>query len=287
MPRPTFLESSMDASQHYVYLYRDMLGNPIYVGYGRHARRSSAHIGTRAHNARLTTMLRQGFTLEVSGPFGSEQVARAVETALISALMRGNMLANKNEGRHSWRFRPLGVPQRFVDRLDMPVLCTHELGQVCQRFNGVIFVMISDQQLSDGRPGDVLANFPSDIEVASRMERWWQLAGRARRDWVSNPGESPGILVALGGTGDFRIVIASLEIDKNGWGDAVNKRVDGLVTVPHAPQLRALDSAKLRGRKIDTALELKFGSLRHQQFILFDRYGNWVAGGNKSLRAKK
>ena len=273
--------------EHYVYLYRNKQGNPIYVGYGRYASRSSAHLGCHAHNAELTKRLDRGYTLEIAGPFGNKKTAMAVETSLISALSPSGMLANINCGHRGWRFRAMGMPPKFINRIDEKMLGLEELHNLCAKTNGILFVIINDKQLADGRDGNVLANTPSDTKIAERMDRWWQLYGFAKRNWVPHPEKSPGLLVALGGTGDFRLVVGSLAIDQTGWKGAVEGRErGGLLTVPHFKKLEQLDAQRLRGRMLDPSTKLRFGALRHQSFILLNAHGQWVAGGNKSLRSK-
>jgi hypothetical protein len=269
--------------EHYVYLYRNLAADPIYVGYGKKAKRSMSHVSPSGHNPDLTRELAKGYTLEISGPFGNELTARAVETALISALSRTTVLTNKNRGPTKWRFRPLGVPAKFVDRLDLPALTRKDLASVAASTNGIIFVIINDKDFEDGRQGDPLTNLPTDADLAKRMDRWWQLRLHADK-WGSNSNQSPGLLVAVGGTPSYRLIIGSLFIDKKKWSHSLNNVLPhGLLIVPHSTRLCNLDAMKIRGRRLDASTNLKFGSLRHQSFILHDDKGNHVGGGNKTL----
>src|SRR5262245_4855336 len=100
-------------AEHYVYLYRDKQGTVKYVGYGRGSSRAISHTNI-SHNSRLKTFLdKKNYTLEIAGPFDSKPIGTALETALISALKPEY---NVVQGSTRYRFRPLGVPQRFVAR---------------------------------------------------------------------------------------------------------------------------------------------------------------------------
>jgi len=127
----------IDTNQHYVYLYRNKSGKPLYVGYGARAVHSAAHLTGHAHNKRLTQALAGGkYLLEISSPFADEQRARAVETALISAYRHEPTLCNINKGHDAWRFRSLGVPDEFVRRVDTAPLGRGDLERLAQRARG-------------------------------------------------------------------------------------------------------------------------------------------------------
>ncbi|MGK5060327.1 hypothetical protein ACQ4WY_25675 [Janthinobacterium sp. LB2P49] len=273
-----------NTNQHYVYFYRTKAGKPLYIGYGLRAVRSAAHLTDRAHNKKLTDALLDGnYTLEIAGPFGDEQRARAVETALISAYQLESTLCNINKGHDAWRFRSLGVPNAFVHRVDSLPLNREEWVKLAKRAGGIVVVNINDCDLEDGRAGDLLANIRSDIEIANRVDRYWQLKGFAIREWVKAPTFSPGLLVGVSGRGALRMVIASIRIDRSGWGDAVAEaRRHGLLRIPHdAENLGELDYLKLRGRRIDPAAGQRFGRLRHELFIILDKNGEVILGGKK------
>lgn len=272
----------LDTNQHYVYLYRNKSGKPLYVGYGARAVRSAAHLTEHAHNQQLTLALAAGsYTLEIAGPFGDEQRARAVETALISSYRLEQTLCNVNKGHDAWRFRSLGVPNAFVRRVDKSPLTRDEWGRLAQRAGGLVIVNINDCDLGDGRPGDLLANVPTDSVLAQRIDRYWQLRGHALRQWVDQPENSPGLLIGVSGRGALRMVIASLRINRRGWGAAVAAaKPPGLLIVPHDAALGMLDCYQLRGRRIDPA-GLQFGRLRHELFIVMNGAGQIVKGGKK------
>jgi excinuclease UvrABC nuclease subunit len=99
---------------HFVYIYRDLRGRVLYVGYGANSGRGASH-QSGSHNPELDAYLRtSAYRAEISGPFGSEEMGRAVETALISAL---DPRFNRAEGATKHRFRPLGVPENFSERI--------------------------------------------------------------------------------------------------------------------------------------------------------------------------
>jgi len=60
-------------------------------------------------------------------------------------------------------------------------------------------------------------------------------------------GEQPGLLVAVSGRGAMRMVIASLRINPNGWGNSVvGVQSPGLICILHnANALRNLDYYQL------------------------------------------
>lgn len=275
--------------KHYVYLYRTKTGKPLYVGYGASVKRSSAHLGKRAHNKQLSQALRQhpNYTLEISGPFGDEHSARAVETALISAYKSEVTLCNVNKGHHAWRFRRLGVPDKLAQRLDKPALNASALKSLAQRAGGLILVSINDRDLGDGRPGDLLANLPSDALIAERVDRYWQLLGYASRTWRDTPANSPGLLVGVSGSGGARMVVASIQIDRWGWAKSINASgKGGLLCIPHDNnKLGGLDRYQIRGRRIDVGAGVEFGRFRHETFIVLDDTGKVVKGGRKGVVA--
>lgn len=277
--------SASNINQHYVYIYRTKSGKPLYVGYGASVVRSAAHLSKQAHNKKLSAALRQhpDYTLEIAGPFGDEHRARAVEIALISAYRNEPTLCNDNKGHLAWRFRPLGVPNAFVQRVDQPALGNDDLCALARRARGLIVVNINDRDLGDGRAGDLLAHIPDDARIAERVDRWWQLRGHALRTWRDMPADSPGLLLGVSGRGALRMVIASLEIDRSGWGEAIDAgKHSGLLRIPHdTANLRQLDRYQIRGRRIDIGAGLEFGRFRHETFIVMDASGSTVKGGRK------
>ncbi len=157
---------------HFVYLYRDKAGRPMYVGYGKDARRALFHV-SGSHNILLNAFLESGaYDLSIAGPFGTEEMGRAVETVLISALRPE---FNVNPGPSKWKFRPIGVPGKFIHRPALPPLTRGDLVRVMDErgYALMLFVYLNDQDFSDGRLGYDIANPPSDSDVYIRMKEWW------------------------------------------------------------------------------------------------------------------
>jgi hypothetical protein len=274
-------------SRHYAYVYRSNSGKPLYVGYGASAVRSAAHLGNQAHNQELTAALKNGnYTLDIAGPFGDEQRAKAVETALISVFRLEPTLCNANKGHTSWRFRSLGVPNEFARRVDKAALDREASRTLAKRAGGIIVVNINYCDLGDGRRGDLLANVSSNAQLRQRIDRFWQRRGHAERPWVPDPQRSPGLPLAVSGRGSMRMVIASVRIDRRGCGIAVDgAQPGGLLCIPsQAEPDDALDAYQVRGRRISLDSDLRFGRLIHELFIVLDEASQIVKGGRKSTQ---
>ena len=115
----TIDNSSVDeAAGHCVYIYRDEKGKIRYVGYGKSLERATS----RNRGKEMLRFLDQGkYTLELAGPYGYPETGQAVETALIS-LLEPDLNSKKAPGPTSLRFRPLGVPGVFSERLATSLL---------------------------------------------------------------------------------------------------------------------------------------------------------------------
>lgn len=259
------------ADQHYVYMYRDLHGNPVYFGKGMGSERPADHMaGT--HNRGLGEWLEanpDGYQVEVIGPLGNETIATAVETALISACKPSSRLAdtffNLSSGPTEFRFRPWGVPREYAHRLTRP-LDRHELHALAASIGTIMFVLITRRRFEeiDGRSQYDPANPPSDSAIADRVEARWQVANRLRA-WVDDPLSSPALLIGVYGPPGRQQVIASMSIDRSAWAGAENFG-NGLLRVP--VRRENLDAFELRGRPIAVAVGLNFNSFRHQQFKL-------------------
>ncbi len=164
---------------HFVYLYRNKDGSPLYVGYGESPQRAISHI-SKTHNVELEKHLKKGrYNLEIAGPFESRDIALTVETALISAM---RTTCNVAQGQNRWRFRPLGVPLDQAERPHEEKLTFAELKEKAGKkyLFPVLFVRINDEFFEeDGRPGYDLSNLPPDKDILARIDRWWQLANRS------------------------------------------------------------------------------------------------------------
>ncbi len=264
------------ADEHYVYVYRDGRGNPVYFGQGREALRPGSHeAGT--HNAGLAKWLEEQkgqHRVEIIGPLDSKAMADAIETALISACLPATALShaffNVHKGASRFRFRPYGVPLEFADRTFHP-LFSDDLKAIAAETGKLLFVYVGQKDFvgEESRRGYDLATPPSDSEIQSRIEAWWQVANRVG-GWVAEPTTSPALLVAVTGGPGRQSIIASAAIDQARLAQA-ERLEGGLLKVPLVSA--SLDAAGLRGRPIDKTVGLKFNSFRHSQFRVFSAAG--------------
>lgn len=244
---------------NYVYIYRDRAGKARYIGYGEKITRAVSHV-TGSHNKALNDFLSADqYNLEIAGPFTTEEMARAVETALISAIKPD---LNVDPGQTIWRFRPLGVPEEYADRLILPPLTRKDLSQSEDGAQSVMLVKISDKDFEDKRKGYDPANPPSDDEILERFEKWWQV-GRFVEEWSEFPTQSPRLLIAVNGKPGRQIIIGAVFTAQNQWLEA--ERDGALRKIPtQGPQ--NLDAQQLRGRRIDANAGVRFGSWTSQFF---------------------
>jgi hypothetical protein len=252
-------------SHHYVYLYRDLNGKPRYIGYGMSAERAISH-AYRSHNTALRSFLAaRQYRLEIAGPYGTEEIARAVETGLISAL---NPSYNRDPGRKEWRFRPLGVPLAFADRLIMEPLTENDLLQLGNGIGPypILFVYINSQDFDDGRVGYNLANPPTDDAILVRIDRWWQLRAHVEQ-WTADPAHSPGLLVGVTGRPSNRFIVGAVEVDRTRWR-LTGRDGASLYQVPTLGTSN-LDVFDLRGRRISADVNIRFSNRRDQHFFIF------------------
>lgn len=254
------------SDQHFVYVYRDLAGNPIYFGQGFGAARPADHLGG-SHNPEFADWLRRNvgrYRLQVMGPLGSKQMADAVETALISACKPASdlKLMNVQPGVGKFMFRSYGVPEDLASRISEP-LGREELMDVVQQFGPIMFVKVHQGDHSFRFDP---AQLPDDTVIRERIRGWWQL-GKYRQQWINHRNQSPGLLVGVTGVGRSQIVIAAAQIDVGGWQQS--QRIDGnLYEVPLLPS-DGLDAAGLRGRPIRSDFHLKFDRARYGHFRIF------------------
>lgn len=128
------------------------------------------------------------FTIEVAGPFGAKEIGLLVETAVMSAL---DSDFNVAKGQSHARFRPLGVPDDYAERLSMPALQRNDFIPV-QKDSPmpVLFVIVGEKDFGDGRAGYDLANPPADAQILERVEKWRQLSGLVPH-WAKIPPRKP------------------------------------------------------------------------------------------------
>lgn len=263
------------SAEHYVYLYRDSHGKVRYVGYGSSSWRATSHL-TGSHNEQLNNFLRDPkYRIEISGPFDNEETGRAVETALISVLKPD---FNVNPGRREWRFRPLGVPLGVADRqIEGELQLIEFLSKQGKEPTPVLFVIVTDVVLRDGRYGYDPANPPSDEQIRDRIDRWWQL-GQFLPKWRANPKESPGLLIGVFGSPGRQTVIASARIEQAAWAKA-DESSHCRLSVPLVEPLN-LDAFELRGRRVAREAGLRFGGIPAQFYIRLN-LNEEVVGGRR------
>jgi hypothetical protein len=254
------------AEQHFVYVYRDLDGNPIYFGQGFGAERPADHLGG-SHNPSFAEWLRQNvgrYRLQVMGPLGSKTMADAVETALISACKPASQLKlmNVQPGVGNFMFRSYGVPDELAHRIAEP--CGHEeLTATVEVYGRMMFVKV--HQREHPLRFDP-ANLADDDVIRQRIQGSWQI-GSYRQQWIKNAALSPRLLVGVTGVGGSQIIIASAAIDVEGWR-SMQREPGNLYNVPLVPA-GSLDAASLRGRPIRSDFELKFDRARYGHFRLF------------------
>lgn len=258
------------AEQHYVYIYRDLDGNPIYVGQGFGAARPADHLD-QSHNPVFADWLRQNvgrYRLQIMGPLGSKTMADAVETALISACLPAARLnfMNVQPGRGNFMFRSYGVPEELAHRIAEP--CgPEELAAIVRAWKSVMFVKVHQRdhplRFSPADP-------PSDDVLRQRIKGSWQIS-RFRERWANDAAQSPRLLLGVTGVGGSQIIIASAQIAVEDW-PSMQPKPGNLYDVPLRPA-GSLDAAGLRGRPIRRDLGLKFDRARYGHFRIFDARG--------------
>jgi hypothetical protein len=222
--------------------------------------------------------------IEIAGPFETEGTGRAVETALISALPSQHSF-NKDPGQSRWRFRPLGVPLKYADRLFERELGLKDfLSAQMPAAEPVLFVIVTDVDHPDGREGYDPANPPKDAHILERVDRWWQLQ-HLLPAWIANPEKSPGLLVGVVGPPHRRIVIASTRIDRQRWAHAeCHPGGGGKIRIPLTEPMN-IDVLNLRARRVAASAGLRFGGIPAQFYVLLGVDG--VAVGGNPPRKKR
>ena len=252
--------------QHFVYLYRTLQGDPVYVGYGHTVQRALTHTGA-SHNAAFKSWLAKNkFDLQISGPYANEREAKAVEAALISSM---TPRFNQSPGDGP-KFVPVGVPSELWERPRLPEL---SLRQVGMQAGGALLVYLSPgEYLRDGRR-KFNAALPTDKDAVSNIEKNWDLAGLVGH-WRRHPASIPNAIVGIHGRVNHRFIVGALEIDKERLCDAQNqRRADRWPRprwkVPLVDQ-SDLDFGGLRGRRVK---DIRFGPFSHQFHIWVDSRG--------------
>ena len=257
--------------QHFVYIYLDEKRNSQYVGYGKSTSRANIH-SCVSHNTDLQDWISNNkYSIEIAGPFGSETTGKAVESALISAL---NPKFNIQPGSSKWRFRPLGVPSDFADRLLMPALSKESLLSTLEEssYGSIIFVRISNQDFDDGRLGYDVANPSTNKEILERINKWWQI-GKHIKTWQNSLENSPTLLLGITGRPGSQIVIRSVLVDSAGWKNPIKS--GSLYEIP-TNHTENLDAFNLRGRRVSRDAQIKFGAIQCHFFSILNRDGSII-----------
>lgn len=252
--------------EHFVYLYRTLQGEPVYVGYGHTVQRALTHTGA-SHNAELKTWLAKNkFDLQISGPYISEREAKAVEAALISAL---NPRFNRSPGDGP-KFAPVGVPSELWERPRMPQLSLRQIG--LQAGGALLVYLAPGDFLRDGRR-KFNAAVPSDRDAVSNIEKNWDIA-KLIGHWRKYPQSIPNVIVGVHGRVDHRFIVGALELDKERLCDSRNQRRADRWPRPRwkVPLVDPsdLDAMSLRGRRVK---DVRFGQFSHQLHIWVDAQG--------------
>lgn len=252
--------------QNFVYLYSTRDGKPMYVGYGRTAQRALSHSGC-SHNRELKNWLsREDYHLKIAGPYQSEKEAKAVESALISAMQPKFNIA-PGDGP---KFLPVGVPPYLWERPSLAHLSLKDLGV---KGKGVLLVYLAPgDYLRDGRPKFDPAK-PSDVIAFRNIEKNWDLSGLIKI-WERRPDLIPRTIVGVHGKPNHRFIVGALEVNRDLLCNPRNRRY-----AKRWPNHRwrvpvidpsDLDFQMLRGRRVDGA---KFGQFSHQLHIWIDADG--------------
>lgn len=263
---------------HFVYIYRGNDGKVVYVGKGKSAKRSASHV-EGSHNDGLNDFIEKGgYSIEIAGPFGDPDIATKIETALISA---ARPKFNKAQGPSEYRFRPLGVPAALADRLDSLlskedlVKCAKDIG------SPILLVFVNEKNFADGRLGFDPSKLPDDDAIIERIRAWWQLKNRVAY-WTENPNKCPRMLIGVSGSPARRVIVGSMQIDTSRINEEKNFCENGLMTFPI--KNRDIDFKYLRGRIIPPESGIKFGALRHQQFIILHPDRTLEGGGTRNSK---
>jgi hypothetical protein len=143
----------------------------------------------------------------------------------------------------------------------------------------VIFVIVTTINFDDERIGYNPASPPTDDQIRSRVDRWWQLQ-RFVPGWIADRESSPGLLVGVFGSPGRQMVIASALIDRTRWKKA-EMHAGGRISIPLIEPTN-IDAFSLRGRRIARKAGLMFGGIPAQFYIRLGVDG--IAHGGHHLR---
>lgn len=254
-----------DDGKYFCYLYKDQKTKKVlYVGYATFANRAL----TPGHNEDVLK-LSQGnrqFDILIAGPYKSEEEARNVEAALVSAI---SPELNRIE-QPGIKFRPLGMPADLAGRRALPALDIHEIGRLT---GGAIVVYCNlTSDLKSGKSKLTLTNFGDDV-VFDNIQEYWYIK-KYLQTWIDNPNSSPKMLVAVQGPYEDRVVVGATKINELGWTSAPVAEWDKSVHRIPIERNAGLDCAELRGRRV----QLKFFTGKANYIMIVDGDGLVVHG---------
>ena len=251
--------------KYYCYLYRDTKTHKVlYVGYATYADRAL----TPGHNEEVLALSKgkRHFDTWIAGPYESEEAARNIEAALVSAIGPG---LNRIE-QPGVKFGPLGLPGHLVGRRSMAELTVHDIGRIC---GGAIVVYCNfTSELKSGKPKLTLTNFSDEVVFANIHEHWY--VKNFLKQWIANPESSPSTLVAVQGPTSDRMIAASAQIDVAGWATTPVAEWDKSVHRIPLHYDRGLDQHELRGRRAN----VKFGTGKANYVMIVDKEGRVLHG---------
>ena len=266
--------------EHFVYIYRGNDGKVVYVGKGKSSKRSASHVDGSDNKELNAFIAKKKYSIEIAGPFGDPEVATKIETAIISA---ASPIFNKAQGPSEYRFRPMGVPASLAKRLDELPLSKKELVKYAKDIGSpLLLVFVNDKPFLDKRLGFDPSKIPEDKKIIERTQAWWQLKNHVA-NWEADLSKCPGMLIGVSGSPARRLIIGSMQIDKNNISNEENFVKGGLMSFPI--KKCDIDFKSLRGRIISQNSGIKFGSFRHQQFIILHPNG-MLEGGVNAKKSK-
>jgi hypothetical protein len=251
--------------KYFCYLYKDQKTKKVlYVGYATFADRAL----TPGHNEDVLK-LSQGerpFDILIAGPYTSEQEARNVEAALVSAI---SPELNRIE-QPGIKFQPLGMPANLAGRRPLPALDIHEIGKLT---GGAIVVYCNlTSGLKSGKQKLTLTNFGDDVVFDNIQEYWY--VRKYLQSWIDNPHSSPKMLVAVQGPYEDRVIVGAAKINESEWSSAPVAEWDKSVHRIPIERNAGLDCAELRGRRV----QLKFFTGKANYIMIVDGDGLVVHG---------
>lgn len=256
-------ENSQD--KYYCYLYRDQKTHKVlYVGYATYADRAL----TPGHNEDVLALGKgqRSFDIWIAGPYDSEETARNIEAALVSAI---SPELNRIE-QPGIKFGPLGLPSSLVGRRAMPELDVHDIGRMC---GGAIVVYCNfTSELKSGKPKLTLTNFSDDVVFANIQDHWH--VKKFQKQWIEEPESSPRTLVAVQGPTSDRFIVGAAQINVGGWATTpAPKWQPSLRRIPLHHEM-GLDNHQLRGRRA----KVKFGAGPANYIMVVDKDGRVLHG---------